>query len=68
MSGIKESIAVLGIPLGMSIMLLMRLFGYNVMDKEGFEGVGAFIGILYYSGLITLVGIVGFFLWLLLLN
>jgi hypothetical protein len=68
MSGIREAIAILGAPLGITILLILRLFGYNPTDREGWEGIGFFIGFLYYSGIVTLVGIVGFFVWLHLAN
>jgi hypothetical protein len=38
MSGIKEAIAILGAPLGITILLILRLFGTTLPIKKAGKG------------------------------
>ncbi len=64
MSWINSFFCFLGLPLGVLVVLFLKLFGLEG-DSEGFQDLAKWIGILYYSGITTvIVAVVLIFMWL----
>ncbi len=56
MHGWRKPVTYIGIPLGLLVLLVIRLFkGRESGGLSGFDGLALFIGVCFYSGIVTLV-------------